>query len=626
MRYDYFGNTSLRVKNLLYNFETQLILFEELFSNADENDIWSNDSELQIRYLDLLKAHNLLDNKNQKTQLGTKDARVKSAPLEDFNLIKRKEKIITTQGYELLELIKNQSYKINNEFLQIDLVSLFFLKAQLNFAKSPNLFQKYLEVFKELQGEMSLEIFSLLPLINNFKNIKAFIQHSQNGTIFDELIDYHNLPIFIKDLENKSLRLDYFKTAKGDATSLSIINVLNEIFLPLRENRDKKILKNLLSSRYDIKFKKFKELYLPYLSKATKKDEKIEEIYNFVCANNLKEFGKNFYNFIMKTRLQANLNDYGDLNRRYLNLTGIFDFDKDKVSLNLAFKMILAHSNRDEILDKIATNKVSKDLLSEYFKDSEFVAFFKKYGILNSNDLRNYKQKTDKEKLKNLINTHFSKNNIIEILSLFDDRKNDDFIFKKVTTEATIPTIFEYIIALAWYYIDGENLQAILSAGLSLDSNLLPKSHAIGGNADFQYNYNDHILMIEATLTQKSNQRRAEMESVSRHLGNILLELNEQKREKSFGIFIAPYLDKNVLNDFRSRIHCYFENDLNCIKGMNILPFSTKDIIKILKSKHSYKTLIPHFRTFFESKNDWGSKWYENEILTFINSLEENNV
>lgn len=116
------------------------------------------------------------------------------------------------------------------------------------------------------------------------------------------------------------------------------------------------------------------------------------------------------------------------------------------------------------------------------------------------------------------------------------------------------------------------------------------------------------------------------MESVSRHLGNILLELNEQKREKSFGIFIAPYLDKNVLNDFRSRIHCYFENDLNCIKGMNILPFSTKDIIKILKSKHSYKTLIPHFRTFFESKNDWGSKWYENEILTFINSLEENNV
>lgn len=38
MRYDYFGNTSLRVKNLLYNFETQLILFEELFSNANQSE------------------------------------------------------------------------------------------------------------------------------------------------------------------------------------------------------------------------------------------------------------------------------------------------------------------------------------------------------------------------------------------------------------------------------------------------------------------------------------------------------------------------------------------------------------------------------------------------------------
>lgn len=222
MRYDYFGNTSLRVKQLLYNFETQLILFDELFKNASDENIWSNDSELQIRYLELLKAHNLLDNKNQTVRLGTKDARVKSAPLEDLNLIKRKEKTITAQGYELLELMQTGAYRIDNEFLQIDLISLFFLKAELNFTKSPNLLQKYLEVFKEFNGEMDLEIFSLLPLINNFKNIKDFIQHSQNGTIFDELIDYHNLPIFIKDLENKSLKVDYFKTAKGDATSLSL--------------------------------------------------------------------------------------------------------------------------------------------------------------------------------------------------------------------------------------------------------------------------------------------------------------------------------------------------------------------------------------------------------------------
>lgn len=626
MRYDYFGNTSLRVKNLLYNFETQLILFEELFANADESDIWSNDSELQIHYLELLKSHNLLESKNKKTEIGTKDARVKSAPLEDLNLIKRKEKLITPQGYELLTLIKNQSYKINNEFLQIDLISLFFLKAQLNFAKSPNLLQKYLEVFREFDGEMSMENFALLPLINNFASVKEFINHIKNHTLFINAIDSSNMDTFLRDLKKDSLKTKYFKTAKGDATAISIINALQKIFLPLRKNGDKKLLQNLLSSQCEAEFLNFKKLYLPYISSATKKDEKLQEVCDFICAGNLEEFGIRFYHLIMRSRLQANLDDYCDLNRRYLNLSGIFEFDKDKVSLNLVFKMILAHSKYDEILQKIATNKISQSLLSEYFNDSEFSVFFEKYGITNQSDLAHYKQNTDKAKLQNLIDSQFRRDDIIEILKLFEDRKNDTLIAKKTTTEATIPTIFEYIVAIAWHYIDDNNLDRVLCAGLSLDSNLLPKSHAVGGEADFKFKYSDHALMIEVTLTEKSNQRRAEMESVSRHLGNLLLGLSADKRQKSFGIFIAPYLDKNVLNDFRSRIYCYFERDVSHIKGMNILPLSTHDIIKILQSKHSYQNLIPHFHKLFASQNDWGSKWYENEILPFINSLSQSNV
>ena len=625
-QYDYFGNTSLRVKNLLYNFETQLILFEELFANTDKSDTWSNDSELQIRYLELLKAHNLLDNKNQTTQLGTKDARVKSAPLEDFNLIKRKEKLITSQGYELLELIKNQAYKIDNDFLQIDLISLFFLKSALNFAKSPNLLQKYLEVFKEFSGEMSMEMFALLPLINNFASVSEFINHLKHHTLFTNATDSSNVDMFLRDLEKGTLKTDYFKTAKGDASAISIINALEKIFLPLRKNRDKTVLKNLLSSQCEAEFLHFKKLYLPYISEASKKDEKLQEIYDFVCAGDLQEFGARFYDLIMRARLQANLDDYCDLNRRYLNLSGIFEFKRDKVSLNLVFKIIFAHSKCNEILQKIATSEISQNILSEYFNNTEFKSLFEKYGITNQSDLAHYKQNTDKAKLQNLISSQFKRDEIIEILKLFEDRKNDALIAKKVTTEATIPTIFEYIIAIAWHYIDENNLDRILCAGLSLDSNLLPKSHAVGGEADFKFKYSDHALMIEVTLTEKTNQRRAEMESVSRHLGNLLLELSADKRQKSFGIFIAPYLDNNVLNDFRSRIYCYFERDSSFVKGMNILPLSTQDIIKILQSKHSYQNLIPHFHKLFASENDWGSKWYENEIAPFIDSLSGTNV
>lgn len=247
--------------------------------------------------------------------------------------------------------------------------------------------------------------------------------------------------------------------------------------------------------------------------------------------------------------------------------------------------------------------------------------YFRELGITNHQDARNYKYNLDREKFKNLLQTRFQKEQIIEILRLFENRKNDKLIFDKTTTEATIPTIFEYIIAIVWCYIDDNKIERILQAGLSLDSNLLPKSHAVGGNADFVYIYDNHHLMIEVTLTENTNQRRAEMESVSRHLGNLLLGLDSQTQSQSYGIFITPYLDKNVLNDFRSRLNCYFENENAHITGMKILPLSTKDLIKILESKLTYNELLPRFQKLLANNESWGSKWYQIHIQETLNSL-----
>ncbi len=55
MRYSYFGNTSNRVQQVLYNFEAQLLLFNELFATTKENEVLANDSSLQIRYLGILE-------------------------------------------------------------------------------------------------------------------------------------------------------------------------------------------------------------------------------------------------------------------------------------------------------------------------------------------------------------------------------------------------------------------------------------------------------------------------------------------------------------------------------------------------------------------------------------------
>ncbi|MWV61327.1 AlwI family type II restriction endonuclease [Helicobacter saguini] len=622
--YSYFGNTSLRVKNLLYNFESQILLFDELFKNANANEIWANDSTLQIKYLEMLQTHNLLDSKNTTTNLGTKDARVKSAPLEDYNLIIRKEKLITPQGYELLNLIKTQSYKINNEFLQIDLISLFFLKASLNFTKSKDLLQKYLCVFKAFDGTLSKDEFMFLPLINNFKSVESFIDSIKRKNVIESLLqksilESSNLKMFLSDLDSKNLKTQYFKTAKGEKSALSIIATLKDILLPFIESKNAAFLESLITTK-DSKYLDFKKLYLPYITKSNKKEQKLKDLQDF-CSGDLSEFGKRFFRLIFKARILANLKDYYDLNARYLNLTGIFEFFSDKVSINEIFKILIKHSHFEKILKIIESSKVSQTLLKEYFNDNEILESFKKYDIKTLQDLKNYKQKQDKIRLKNLLKERFSKGEIIKILKLFNDRKNDFLIAQKVSEQASVPTIFEYIIAICFHYIDDENVDRILQAGLSLDSNMLPKSHAIGGNADIIYQYESHCVMIEATLTDKTNQRRAEMESVSRHLGNLLLSLQSNFRAKTYAIFIAPHLDKNVLNDFRIRILCYFENDVECIKGMNILPLSVNDLALILESNIDFKTLQTRFYNAFKSETLHGSAWYQNDVREMVKTL-----
>ena len=136
---------------------------------------------------------------------------------------------------------------------------------------------------------------------------------------------------------------------------------------------------------------------------------------------------------------------------------------------------------------------------------------------------------------------------------------------------------------------------------LSLDANLLPKSHAAGGDADIVYEYDKtttypkHILLLEATLSDKTNQRRMELEPISRHLGQHLLKNNNTN---SYCVFITTYLDINVLSDFRYRKDFpYYDtnNSQKYIKGMKIIPLSTdilKNIIKKIKNIKNFMKFL----------------------------------
>ena len=69
------------------------------------------------------------------------------------------------------------------------------------------------------------------------------------------------------------------------------------------------------------------------------------------------------------------------------------------------------------------------------------------------------------------------------LLSAFEDRRDSD-IQIMVTNNADVPTIFEYVLAIAWYKISGRQGKILDYMNLSLDADLLPVTHAAGGHED----------------------------------------------------------------------------------------------------------------------------------------------
>ena len=143
---------------------------------------------------------------------------------------------------------------------------------------------------------------------------------------------------------------------------------------------------------------------------------------------------------------------------------------------------------------------------------------------------------------------------------------------------------------------------------LSLDVDLLPKTHAAGGEADIVYEYSRtdfypaHSLLLEATLADSTNQRRMEMEPVSRHLGNHILRT---KNFNSYCVFATNNLNINVVSDFRGRKHQrYYDtaDDNNFVDGMKIIPLQIDDLKNIIEKRIGYEKLYQIFETAFQSE------------------------
>ena len=75
----------------------------------------------------------------------------------------------------------------------------------------------------------------------------------------------------------------------------------------------------------------------------------------------------------------------------------------------------------------------------------------------------------------------------------FISRRNDKKVQELVTDNALVPTIFEYILAIAWYYISDKKFQLRKSMQLTFSSDNLPLSHASGNKRDIEIEYSFYL-------------------------------------------------------------------------------------------------------------------------------------
>lgn len=644
------GTTSFRTKNFNKTIEEQLALLDEFWTlEENKGQSWSGNKELQTRYYDFMQSKGFVEgNAGNKP----KDAREKTSGLVDIGLIDDGRKL-SDVGKALLKISTENDFSSNNQF-QIAKDSYIYLK-------------QLLKTYYNVDGHTVRPFMVLIHLLNKFDYLTLdeytyllplCIGETETNEIIDGIskLRYRNISIDeiivnrLMGMLNYKTALDYFidnevteeliceiglnrKSRQYDKPYFKLYQALHRVFVL----NDMDNLISVYDATRDIKIGKWWRNYLfdttsekaisnhPVAHLKTTLFNEVEDENTFKIA---------FFKIMHLFKAKATLSDYLDLNRRYIKTTDVVLFEDDTIKFDIVpkhfFKSVAAKLYQDaftssELLyEDCDMSEISECLIVD---DDTIVAGINEELGINVSDMQSARaalEDTRYQRLQHLIDTKFTDDKILSLLDCFESR-NDVEIRSMVTDNADIPTIFEYVLGILWYKTSERHGKILDYMKLSLDADLLPKTHASGGEADIVYEYEatdcypEHTLLLEATLADSTNQRRMEMEPVSRHLGMHLIRTGNLN---SYCVFATNHLNINVISDFRSRKTTPFydpQDYSKSVNGMKIIPLQTSELKKIVSNSKTYKELYPIFEEAFNSELP-PHKWYN----ASINNLFDN--
>lgn len=634
------GTTSFRMKNFNYNIEQQLILLKEFFLiEKNKNRIWNSDC--QEDYYKFLKNKNFVKGNAPDP---AKDARQKTSGLKDLGLIDN-ERRLTSVGEELVRIAETADFS-DDIFFAIDKDSYIYLNQLLKYTTEENVrpFVILIKALNELDYITENEFKYLLPLaISKERAIKIVedIKKYRMGSI-----DLDDLMLsLIKSMENYENALEYFIENEPSEALFSIINMnrkspkyeknyykffldFYEVYCKENDNKIIELFNDVQSLKGGKKY--WNQLLFKTTIKSKFKSNPKSNLNNLPINENttftkVKEF------FFLHTHLykwKQNLDDYYDLNRRYFKVTDIILFEDSKIQLTTTAKYYFKYCIDDffpnsfcetaiftsltKVEEVLGNNKPDMDLVYEDISgefDEEFI---------EPKELNDYINRERLRKFNELIDKKFTDINLLHYLKCFENR-DDEVLMMEITENADAPTLFEYILAICWYKLSKREGNILDFMNLSLDANLLPKQHAGGGEADIVYRYEKskkyptHTLLLEATLSDSTTQRRMEMEPVSRHL---MRQREVSNNDKDYAILVTTFAHPSVISDFRMRAFTEQTMDnIHFFDSLKIFVIDTKVLEALISNKTDYDEIYQVLERAHLSTTLLRNGWYDIEVV-----------
>lgn len=657
------GTTSFRTNQLNRKIELQLGYLDEFW--ADRRFVaqpWSENAPVQRAYYKLLKGKDFVMGDATRPE---KDAREKTSGLVELGLL-NSERRLTGAGCKVLAISRTGDFCSDaNNILDLPKDSYQYFLQLLKATKSfeggyVRPFATFLYVLNKVAPDnanrkylTTSEFANLLPMCVDSITTKTIIETINEARRSNRPVDVDTTIVsLLMRMENYREALAEFRSAgKVDEDLICLIGMNRKsgangmarydapyfgIFQTLHEIVFEGVsLARLHAFVKALNLCKLKDCWQKYffekgigrrlpkdLSFALRRDNEILQV------KTEDDFRRAFFKVMHLLKAKATFRDYADLNRRYFQLTDVVVFNEDIVEL--------------DILPKAFVAKIGDWLEKEAFHDCELLeqdvplerivsvtlpqkealvvaAVGRSLESVNASGGTKAVLKSERyTRFSTMLHQKFPVETIKKLLSMVEDRANDAEVQKLVTDNADVPTIFEYIVGLAWYYVSGEKGDVLEYMNLSLGPDFLPKTHAGGGEADivWQYSanpphYDRHALLLEVTLAERDSQRRMEMEPVSRHMGNYMLAHPTERH--SYCTFATTNLDLNVISDYRGKKHQTFYDPSDRrrhIDGMKIMPIDTKMLRRMLERRLEYSTVYKMFDDHFNREGDPAS-WHD---------------